>query len=245
VGKRFTDTEKWGKKWFRNLSPKDKLAWNYLCDKCDCAGVISLDEELADFQIKEQIDWNRFLEISEGRVERLPNGRLWLTTFLEFQYPNGLSEDCTAHNAIFVSLRKNTLLQRVLPDSAESARTHKDKDKDKETETDKDSSLRKGDARGKPGVTAESVPVPEGFETPEVRKAIGDWLAYKAKRGKPYKDAAFLGRKVAEFAAAGAASFVAAVNSSIGNNYDGIYPAKEHNGKQPTKPGAGQRYQGD
>ncbi len=95
-------------------------------------------------------------------------------------------------------------------------------------------------------ISAASIPVPEGFETPEVRQAISDWLDFKAKRGKPYKDAGFFGRKVAEFVRAGPAAFVAAVNSSIGNNYDGIFPAKDINGNSTTstRVGPGQRYQG-
>lgn len=225
MGKRFTDTDKWSKKWFRGLSPDDKLAWNYLCDNCDPAGVIALDEELADFQIKKQIDWNRFLEISEGRVERLPNGRWWLTTFVSFQYPNGLNAKCVPHSQILKILRENGLSDRVHQEYGKGCQTLKEKDKEKDKDKDKDSG--KGDARGKPKqILAESVPVPEGFETPEVRAAIGDWLAYKAKRGQPYKDASYLGRKVAEFATAGPAAFAAAVNSSIGNGYSGLFPAK-------------------
>ncbi len=93
-------------------------------------------------------------------------------------------------------------------------------------------------------ITAASVPVPEGFETPEVRQAISDWLDFKAKRGKPYKDAGFFGRKVSEFARAGPAAFIAAVNSSIGNNYDGIFPAKAHNGTTARNPNHTGRYRG-
>ena len=54
--KRFVDREIWGKRWFRRLSPEQKLAWKYLCDNCDAAGVIALDEELAEFQIGESVD---------------------------------------------------------------------------------------------------------------------------------------------------------------------------------------------
>lgn len=59
--------------------------------------------------------------------------------------------------------------------------------------------IRKGDARGKPKLDPATVPVPSVLDTPAVRTAIADWLAYKAARGEPYKDSAYLGRKVAEF----------------------------------------------
>lgn len=115
-------------------------------------------------------------------------------------------------------------------------------------EVDGSEVTRKGDARGKPKpkpVAAADVPVPPKFETPEVRQAIADWLAYKVARGEAYKDAAYFGRKVAEFAAAGPAGFIAAVNFSIGNNYAGIFPAKGNgNGQSASRVGRGQRYQG-
>lgn len=101
---------------------------------------------------------------------------------------------------------------------------------------------RKGDARGKPRVTADMVPVPEGWNTGDVLEAIRDWLEYKAKRGESYQDASYLGRKVKEFVAGGPQSFIAAVDSSIGSNYAGLFPAKGSNGKQPSRVGPGQRY---
>lgn len=90
---------------------------------------------------------------------------------------------------------------------------------------------RKGDARGKPKLDPACVPVPEGFETPAVRQAIRDWLEFKAGRGESYKDGAYLGRKIAEFSTPSA--FIAAVNSSIGNNYAGVFPAKQLTGRDP------------
>lgn len=105
---------------------------------------------------------------------------------------------------------------------------------------------RKGGAGGKPRVTADMVPVPEGWNTGDVLEAIRDWLAYKEGRGERYKDASYIGRKVAEYKASGPASFIAAVNSSIGNGYAGLFPAKDiGNGKQQSKGvGPGQRYRG-
>ena len=36
--RRFTMTEKWHDEWFLQLTPHQKLLWNYLCDNCDIAG---------------------------------------------------------------------------------------------------------------------------------------------------------------------------------------------------------------
>ena len=100
---------------------------------------------------------------------------------------------------------------------------------------------------GRKQVSAADVPVPESFETPEARQALADWIAYKAKRGEAYKDAGFIGRKVKEYAEVGPAAFIAAVDSSIGNNYSGLFSGKDIHGNSKTssRVGPGQRYQGD
>jgi hypothetical protein len=108
---------------------------------------------------------------------------------------------------------------------------------------------RKRGAREKPKrqqILAADVPVPSELDTPEVRQAITDWLEYKTARGARYADASYFGRKVSEYARAGPDAFVAAVNSSIGNNYNGLYPPSGFNGKQQNTitVGPGQRFQG-
>jgi len=53
--KRFTETEKWRDPWFRKLSAGAKLAFLYIIDNCDNAGVWTADKELADFSIGMEI----------------------------------------------------------------------------------------------------------------------------------------------------------------------------------------------
>ncbi|MEM7558447.1 MAG: hypothetical protein AAF394_04935, partial [Planctomycetota bacterium] len=84
--KRFTDTEKWKDKWFRKLKPEHKLAFLYLLDSCDHAGSVELDEELAEFQIGCDLDWDAFREAMGDRVQVLECGRLWLVKFIDYQY---------------------------------------------------------------------------------------------------------------------------------------------------------------
>lgn len=240
--KRFTATEKWADTWFRALSPLHKLGWQYLCDNCDCAGVIDLDRELANFQVRDTLDWDALIEAAAERIVRLNCGKLWLTRFISFQY-GVLTAKCSTHVAVIKILDKYASSERVIQEYRKGLPTLKDKDKD----TDKDK-VRKGIVKGKPKkqISAAEVPLPEGFTTREVVDAVRDWLDYKAKRGESYKDAAHIGRKVAEFVKSGPAAFVAAVNSSIGNGYSGLFPAKDFNGNQPTtsRVGPGQRYRG-
>ena len=226
MGKRFTDTEKWNDKWFRPLPPLDKLCWIYLCDRCDAAGIIDIDRDLANFQVGDTLDWDAFIEVAAGRIARLDCGKIWLSGFIPFQYGPEFPANCAPHRAVLQILGKYAKTERVIQEYLNTIPTPKEREEDKDKDKD-----RKG-GRGKPQITANQVPVPAGFETPEVRTAIQEWLDYKAKRGQPYKDGAYFGRKVAEFAAAGPAAFIAAVNSSIGSNYDGVYPAKGFNGQR-------------
>lgn len=134
--KRFTATEKWADKWFRNLSPTHKLGYGYLLDNCDASGVIELDADLAEFQIGTEVDWNGLVEASEGRIEVLPNGRYWLTKFVEFQY-GVLSEQCKPHKHVLDLLEKHGVSQRVSKGYPKGMDTHKEKEKEKEEEKDK------------------------------------------------------------------------------------------------------------
>lgn len=140
MAKRFADTDSYDKRWFRKLPVVYKVAWDYCCKKCSPAGVLSLDPELADFQIGESVDWNDFFNVCGDRVVRLPDGKFFLTTFIDFQYGE-LSVDCNPHKAVIKELKKHGLWEGYLKG------TFTLQDKDKDQEQDKE---RKGGAGGKP-----------------------------------------------------------------------------------------------
>ena len=152
MGKRFTATDKWTDKWFRALSPEQKLGWLYLCDSCDAAGVIDLDRDLANFQIGFKVDWDALTTCAGERMDVLPNGKLWLVRFISYQYGR-LSENCSAHVPIFASLEKHKLTPRVFKGYSKAIYSLKDKeeetDKDKETEEDQGEEGMQG-GKGKP-----------------------------------------------------------------------------------------------
>jgi hypothetical protein len=108
--KRFTETQKWEDPWFRRLAPEMKLLWQWILDRCDNAGVIDPDIDLASFQIGYGYPMDTLLEFGE-RVVKLPCGKWFIPKFIDFQYGK-LSEDCKAHNPVFASLAKNGI-QRV------------------------------------------------------------------------------------------------------------------------------------
>lgn len=48
---KFTDPNKWSDKWFRSLTPNQKLLWLYLIDNCDIAGLIEVDYDYISFHL--------------------------------------------------------------------------------------------------------------------------------------------------------------------------------------------------
>ena len=136
--KRFTETEKWRDPWFRKLSAGAKLAFLYIIDNCDNAGVWTADKELADFSIGMEIPWMKVLEAFGERVSVLPSGDWLIVRFVEFQFGK-LSKDCKPHLQVIRLIEKH----RVSKGYPKGFRTLEEKEEDKEKD-------KKGDARGKP-----------------------------------------------------------------------------------------------
>lgn len=81
------------------------------------------------------------------------------------------------------------------------------------------------------------VEFPPELDTLECRDAAQLWLEHKRERGESYKSAKSFAMKLGELARAGPDAFVAAVKSSIGNNYAGIHPPKEtYSGNRNQRP---------
>lgn len=95
----------------------------------------------------------------------------------------------------------------------------------------------------RPKFTIDDVTFPEPLDTPEARKAATEWIEHKRQRREAYASPESFEKKLAEWSTAGSVAFVEAVNSSIGNNYQGIFaPRKEANGNRRNEPGPGQRH---
>lgn len=101
MAKRFNDTDIWKKqRWFRKLSPEHKLAFCYIKDQCDHAGIWNIDcSDLIDDLGFQSFDVLTFAEainteydkitgdkIMKDRVIFLTKTCLWVTGFIQFQY---------------------------------------------------------------------------------------------------------------------------------------------------------------
>jgi hypothetical protein len=103
MAKRLTDTDIWkNQRWFRKLSPMDKLAFFYIKDQCHHSGVWRIDctdlmEDLGfeNFNLQNFIasvntEYDKFSgdKILKERVVIINKTYLWITGFIQFQYQN-------------------------------------------------------------------------------------------------------------------------------------------------------------
>ena len=131
--KRFTETTKWGDPWFLGLSLDAKLAFWYMTENCDGAGVWDPNQRLANFCFTRDIDWESVKTQLGDRIEVLPNGKWHLTRFVQFQY-GALSPDCRPHSFV-IKLQNYHGIKGYA--KGMNTLTDTDKEKDKDTDTAK------------------------------------------------------------------------------------------------------------
>lgn len=126
--KRFTETNIWELNWFSNLTPKQKLFWLYINDKCDNIGVWEPNIGLAAYFLKIEIDteifMNNFLtsvNIQEERVIVLDNGLWFLPQFVKFQYCKSkpLNPNNSAHKSFIRQIDERNLSKWFLTNQPE------------------------------------------------------------------------------------------------------------------------------
>ena len=137
--KRYTDTDKWKKIWFRKLKNDHKVFWMYVLDQCDHAGIWEVDFELASYfcnGIKESEIRKTFVK----QYHEFDDGKRWfIKDFIEFQY-RGLDESNRVHNSVITILKRHGLYKVLISFLHEA----KDKDIYKDQEKDQDKDKEKG-----------------------------------------------------------------------------------------------------
>lgn len=105
---RFTETNKWDDKWFRNLSLKEKVMFQFLCDKCDNAGFYEVDIEDISFRTKIEKDdvLGAIKGLNKGYTKIIINGEwFWIKNFLRIQKNLPLNPDNNSHKQIIFLLK--------------------------------------------------------------------------------------------------------------------------------------------
>lgn len=113
MAKRFTDNEKWKKKWFRSLPCEMKLFWCYICDNCNIAGIWEVDMELASFFIGSTVSEEYTLSCMEKQITVISPSRWMINDFVSFQYGN-LVPNNNLHKSVISLLEKSGASQGLV-----------------------------------------------------------------------------------------------------------------------------------
>jgi hypothetical protein len=165
MAKRFTDTDKWKKGSFSDLSLKMKLVWIYLCDNCDHAGIWDPNFKLMSFQIGETITEEEFFNAFGDKIQVLSTAKYFIESFVEFQYGD-LNSENRAHLSVISRLKKEGAKKGL----TRSLQGRKDKDKDKDKEMDKEKD-KEGECEGKPNLAEALEKVYQTFPRKEGKSA--------------------------------------------------------------------------
>jgi hypothetical protein len=140
--KRFFDTEMMLRPWYRSLEPRLKCLWLFMVSRCDMAGVIDMDWELASFAIGQQVS-EPDMKAMNGNAVPLGGNKILIPGFIPFQYGE-LKEHSPVHKGVFKVLESHGLdypfaqsfFNRVSIGLPNPIDTTKDKDKDKDKAKD-------------------------------------------------------------------------------------------------------------
>lgn len=136
MAKRLTDTRKWQKPFFDNLSTTMKLAWIYLCDNCDHAGVWDVNLRQMNFELREAFGLDDLRDAFGDKLVWISGDKIFIPSFVEFQYGE-LNPQNRAHNSVIVRLTKLNLYavgKGLISLIMEAKDTSKDTIKDKRKE---------------------------------------------------------------------------------------------------------------
>jgi len=135
MAKRMTDTEKWEDDWFVALTPKYKLFWLFLCDRCDHAGVWKVAPSVAGALIGEAVNLEEALAAFGPERIQVGEGFWWVKKFCEFQYGPVLDPLNKVHKSAIAILNSRGLQAPTKPlPSPYQGDKDKDKDKNKDLE---------------------------------------------------------------------------------------------------------------
>ena len=115
MANRFTDTDKWEDPWFQKLSSDYKMAWLFICDKCNHAGVWKINMDLLNYYVsptKPITKESMLSAFNNGKQRIIPcnSTRFFVSGFIMFQYKVGLNPKNNAHLGVIKELKKHQLI---------------------------------------------------------------------------------------------------------------------------------------
>lgn len=157
MAKRFTDSEKWKDPFFEELTKDLKLAWLYLLDDCDHAGIWKKSIKRLNFSIDTNFTEEDLLKAFKERIVILNSDKWFIPKFITFQYGNDfIKSKQKAVLSVIKILNENNLIKELdngsltlsIPltnpmDTLMDTDTDTVKDKDVDTDMVKDSVMNK------------------------------------------------------------------------------------------------------
>lgn len=214
MAKRFIDTDLFRKPFMRGLEAPYKALWIYLLCECDHAGIWTVELDVAQLRMGMKLDPEKAIEKMGGSVVEIDGGKKWfLPDFVTFQYGT-LNPANRVHESVLSLLSKFG----IDPNNSSQNKGHlsplqgaMDKDKVKVTLKEKE--------------RAPEVVLP--WQTDTFAAAWSLWKKYKAEKGAKYKpigEQSALKKLSKEYPNEAAA--IAAIENSMAQNYQGIFPPK-------------------
>jgi len=109
MAKRMTDTDKWKKRFVRELSPQHKLLWFYILDDCNHAGIWEVDIEVASIRVGYELVYDMLPKEFLDKVVIFDNGDKWfIPDFIDFQYGE-LNPNSNVHKSVIQLLERYNL----------------------------------------------------------------------------------------------------------------------------------------
>lgn len=99
---KFTNTKKWDDVWFSELTMEDKVMFVYLCDMCDIAGFLEINERLIKFHTGIEDVRGAVTSLSKSVIYR--DGYIWIMKYIKHQKNLPLNPNNNAHKGIISSM---------------------------------------------------------------------------------------------------------------------------------------------
>ena len=109
MAKRFYDSNKYEKAWFRNLSPDLKCVYDYCICVCNHGGILSIDIEDMVFRIKPAtaLSLELIQETFKDKFVFLTENKIFIPKFIYWQYKNELTPSNPVHRCVYGLFKEN------------------------------------------------------------------------------------------------------------------------------------------
>lgn len=241
MAKRFIDTEIFKKKSIRSMKAAYKLLWLYILNDCNHAGIWEVDFEVAQLRLDVKLNEKEALKIFEGKIKILNGGSKWfIPDFITFQYGE-LKENNKAHKNIISLLKKENLIDdTLLLKKEESPFENISKPlgsplegaKEMEMEMDMEKEMEKEQEMEKEPERKVIYP----FMSERFLNAWQAWKDYKKTelnfKFKGLQTEQIALKHLSEMSGNDETTAIQIIQQAIGNNWKGLFPLKDQNGKK-------------